>query len=944
MSSGCTDSRRRSREPAPAPPTLIIGLILTLFIISPAGAQTTTGSLTGRVTDEKNQAIAGAVVTVTSPSIQGAKRATTGSDGEYTVPFLPPSADAFVEVEAAGYSKVRFPVQIQPGVVTTRHASLGGTAEALVVSTPMVSPRQTTVPMTIPEEQLDALPILGEFQDRSYQVVLYFTPAATHSRLSGNPAIAGATGIENIYLIDGILTNDPATGTFGTNLNVNFFRELDTEIYGVEAENGTSTGGFFNLITKSGSNAFHGGVAAWMTGRNMTAKERPNDFEITEGRPWEAYDLAFDFGGPILKDRLWFYVGINPYWKTEENVGSTLLGNTVNGSAMAVPFDYDKTWRMTTFLTKFTWRASDRHNLEFVAFGDPARQDLQEGVVPAIYPISSASRRDVGSLNLGLKWYATWSPRFFSEVRLSATERKNDLVPWLSSEAGYGTPLWVSQDWDQDLAISAGFGKFSIDTRRSEQAGFKAVWLPEGGTGHHEVTFGAERDYFSWDQTSGYTGGYMMQVKKQFGPDMLDPASYRDWFVYSVQDPSYEERGGYTALFAQDRWTLVEDLTLTAGIRYEINGLKSQRGTDLSLSSISPRFGLSWDFWGNDRSKLTFSWGRYYERVPLYLAQVLDGGHASFKGTFTNGVRTARAVYNRVPARVLGGVQNQSQDEAVLGIEMEVLPDLVVGARAVYRDLNRLLETVGIYDAATGSIDTLVMNPGHQTTPLLNSWGSVLSDYSAFPKPKRTYRALELLLDKRFSDRWFLQANYTLSRLEGNTAAGYDRGNPELAPNATKEWDIPSAAWIRNRDGFLPTDRTHQLKVFGGYRWDFGLLIGATVRYDMGRPIDEQVDWPKKEVGYGKLYAAPRGSAGRLPSALAISLHAEYTWKIKASTLTVFADLINATNSQPTFRVDETYYEKRSNWDETPVISPTWGKVKSRTEPRAAGFGFKWAF
>lgn len=911
------------------------------------GAQTVTGQLAGKVYDRTGQPLAGVQVTLSGPAMQGERRFATGLSGDYSFQAIPPGKGYRIRCEATGFPALSVgEFEIDPGVVSTFNITLEPGQESLdVIASAQVSPRQATVPMTIPDEELDALPILGEFQDRSYQVVLYAAPTATHSRLSGNPAMAGATGIENIYLIDGILTNDPATGTFGTNLNVSFFRELATEVYGVEAENGTSTGGFFNLITKSGSNAFHGSVSAWMTGRSMTAKERPNDFEVTEGRPWEAYDLAFDLGGPIVKDRLWFFVGVNPYRKTEENIGATLLSNTVDGRTLAVPFDYEKDWRMTTFITKFTWRASERHSLEFVAFGDPARQKLYEGVQPAVYPISSATRRTVGSVNLGLKWYATWSPRFFTELRLSATERKNDIAPWYSGSAGYGTPLWVSQDWDQDLSISPGLGKFSIDTRRSEQAGFKAVWLPAGGTGHHEVTFGAERDHFSWDQTSGYTGGYMMQVKKQrAGTDMMDPASYKNWYVYSVQDPRYEERGGYTALFAQDRWTILEDLTLTAGLRYEVNELKSQRGNDLSLSSLSPRIGLSWDFWGNDRSKLYFSWGRYYERVPLYLAQLLDAGHASYKGTFTNGVKTARSVYNRVPARVLGGVENQSQDEAVLGIEMEVLPDLVVGARAVYRDLNRLMETVGVYDASTGAIDYLVMNPGHQSTALLNSWASVLPDYAAFPKPRRTYKALELLLDKRFSDRWFLQANYTLSRLEGNTAAGYDRGNPELAPNATKEWDIPSAAWIRNRGGFLPTDRTHQFKAFGGYRWDFGLLLGATLRYDTGRPIDKMVDWPKNEVGYGKLYAVPRGSVGRLPSALTLSLHAEYAWKIKASTLTVFGDLINATNSQPTFRVDETYYEKRATWGDPLVVSPTYGKVKSRTEPRAVGAGLKWEF
>ena len=907
-------------------------------------AQTTTGTLAGRVVDEGERPVAGASVTVSSGSIQGAMRAVSDSKGEFHISFVPPSAAAKVDIEATGYGRVSFTVAIVPGVVTTRDTVLASGSDQVVVSAPAVAPRQPTVPMVLPEEEIQALPVLGEFQDRSYQSLLYFSPTATHSRLAGNPAIAGSTGIENVYLLDGIYTNNFVTGTWGTNLNIHFFREIDTEVYGVEAENGCSTGGFFNMITKSGGNDFHGELFGWTTAKSWTASEKENDFEVTQGRPWEAYDVGLDIGGPIVKDRLWFFVGYNPYYKTESNEGADILRNTYNGSSAVVPYDFDKTWRSATYLAKLTWRANEKHQFEFVAFGDPSRQHLREGLLPTLVPISAASRRSLGSDNAGLKWYAAFSPRLFIETRLSATSSKNQLKPWLSGSEGYGTPQWVSQDWDSDLAISSGFGKFTSDKMHSTQFGIRGVWMPSGGFGHHEVTFGGERDSFDWDQVSGYTGGYMMQLRKQSGPDLFDPASYKNWYIYSVQDPSYKERGSYGAIFLQDRWTLLDELTVTAGLRWENNHLKSQRGNSLDLSSVSPRFGISWDFLGNDMSKLYASWGRYYERVPLYLAQLMDAGHASYKGTFVGGARTALAIYNQCPAAPLPGVKNQSQDEAVIGIEWEMIPELVIGARAVYRDLNKLLETGGVYNPATGSIDLLIMNPGDQTTPLLDSWRGVVPGYTSFPKPVRRYEALELLCEKRFSNRWSLQGNYTLSRLKGNTAAGYDRGTPELAPNATKEWDIPSSVWIENRYGPLPTDRTHQLKVLGGYKFDMGLLLGATLRVDSGRPKSKLADWPKNEVGYGKLYVTPRGSEGRLPTAVTLNLHAEYTWKIMRTTLTLFADVINVFNDQYVFRIEEGYYEKRSNWSDPSIVSPDWGKVRSRTEPRAAAFGFKWAF
>jgi hypothetical protein len=920
--------------------------ILSLAFSNISKAQTTTGSIAGRVLEESGKSVEGAGITVTSPAIQGEMRATTDQKGEYHLSFVPPSQQTRISIEAGGYGQVSFIVIVSPGVVTTRDTVLSstGSEQVVIAEAPAVAVRQATVPMILPEAEIRSIPVLGEFQDRSYQSIFYFSPTATHSRLSGNPAIAGATGIENVYMLDGIYTNNFVTGTYGTNLNVNFIREMDTEVYGVEAENGASTGGFFNLITKSGSNDFQGEIFGWTTAQNWTASEKENEFEVTEGRPWEAYDIGFDLGGPIVKDRLWFFLGYNPYYKTERNEGADLLRNTFNGGSIAIPYKYDKTWRTTTYIAKFNWKPGENHQLEFTVFGDPARQHIREGLIPTLRSISSASRRSMGSTNAGVKWYATITPRFFLETRVAMTRSKNELKPWLSGAEGYGRPQLVSQDWDSDLAISEGFGKFISDEMASSQLGVRGLWAPAGGFGHHEVTFGAELDDFDWEQVSGYTGGYMMQLRKQNGPDMFDPASYKNWYIYSVQDPEYNEKGSYSALFLQDRWTLFEELTVTAGLRWERNDLDSQRGNSLSLSSISPRLGVSWDFMGNDKSKLYFSCGRYYDRVPLYLAQTMDAGHASYKGTYVDGVKTGLATYNRNPAEPLDGVNNQSQDEFVLGIQWEAMPDLVIGARAVYRDLNKLLETVGIYDPSTGGIDLLIMNPGDQYTPLLESWRGVIPGYSAFPKPVRRYKALELLFEKRFKNNWFLQGNYTLSDLKGNTAAGYDRGVPELTPNATKEWDIPSSLWMRNRYGHLPTDRTHQLKVLGGYQFDNGLLVGATVRLDSGRPKCKLADWPKNEVGYGKLYVTPRGSEGRLPAALTINLHAEYTWKIMRTTLTVFVDVINLLNDQYDFRVEEGFYEKRSTWDETPVLNPDWGNVRSYTEPRAAAFGFKWAF
>lgn len=925
-----------------------IGVAALLFIAAPwVLAQATTGSLSGFAARPDGSPLPGVHVQVAGPSLQGTRQTVTDEKGRYLIPNLPPGSGYLLLAESPEGPRLRLDdVTIQGGSASTLNLSFAeASTEITVEGFRPVFPRQGSVPTTLDKKEMGSLPVLGEFQDRSYQTLLYFSPTATHSRLAGNPAVGGATGIENVTVVDGLTLNDPVTNTYGTNLNYDFLSSITTEAFGVDASKPMATGEFINLLTRSGSNEFHGEVFFWTTRAAWTARENSNDFEVTEGRPWHAADGGFLLSGPILKDRLWFVAAANPYAKDEDDTGRDVLTNTRDGRVAGIPYDYDKRWRTTTYLAKLTFRPTQNQSLDLSLFGDPSRQDLAEGITVTLFPESRLSRRKTGSLNAVVRWTATLNPRLFLDAHAGATHRWDDLKPWSPDGASLGTPLYVSQDWDQDLGVSPGFGRFTQDDRWTRQAGAVLTWAPSRPVfGTHELVAGVEGSWSKWRQVSGYTGGVYVQLRKQFAPGITRPASYREWYLNYLEDPSLSERGFYGALFLQDRWNPVEDVTVAAGLRWERNTLNSERGNDLTLDSVSPRFTVAWDFTGDDRSKLALSWGRYYERVPLYLAQVLDGGHASFKDTYVNGVRTAHAVFNDAPALPLSGVKNQSQDEWVLSLQRQVGQDAVVGVRAVYRELNRLLETVGYLDPSTSAIRLLVMNPGHQTTPLLDSWRGSIPGYASFPKPVRRYRAIELLFDKRFSRRWFLQANYTLSRLEGNTAAGYDRGIPELAPNATKEWDIPSAVWIRNRYGLLPTDRTHQLKALGGYRFGSGLLVGGSLRFDTGRPIDKLYDWPKKELGYGKLLAAPRGSAGRLPSALTLNLHAEYAFSVRRSSISAFVDVFNVLNDQAEFRVEESYYDSRSTWTDPLVRNSGWGKTKSRTEPRAVAVGLRWSF
>ena len=920
--------------------SILAAAALTLSALATA-AQITAGEIAGKVTNEQGEPLAGATVTARGDCLQGAHMVFTDGKGLFDLLQLPPCDGVTVTVSAPGAADVVWRnLEVKSNTVTTLSVVVGLGGEVTVTPVPpMVSTRQAEIPLVLSSREVETLPVLGEFQDRSYQSLLYLTPTSSHSRRAGNPAVGGATGTENVYLIDGVMTNDPVTGEWGTNLNVSFFQSLDSTVYGVEAQGASNLGGFFNMVTQSGGNDWHGSVFGWFTTSGMTARINSNDFEVTQDQDWRAQDYGFTLSGPIVKDRLWFYAGANPYHRSDDNKGHDIVENLRRPQTLALPYDYSNVTNTTTYLAKATWRISDSHRMELETFGDPSRQDLHEGPTPTLYPETLQSRRDVGSSNVALKWYATWTPKFFTDAHVAFTRRHNDLVP---SGVSMSTPLLQSQDWNQNLAVSQGFGKYTYDDRDTDQAGFRATWLPSGGT--HEISFGGDLEHADWTQTSDYTGGYLMRLKGQDTGDLTSPQSYKYWYITYLQNPRLSVLGSYGAIYVQDRWTVSDALTLTAGLRWEQNRVESQFGNSLSLRDWSPRLGLAWDVLGNGRSKLFATAGRYYERVPLYVGKVLDAGHASYKDTYVWGALTSHTAFNPAPAFALDGVQNQSQDEVVLGFQWEPVPNLSLTARAVYRELNRLLETSSYINPTTGAVDYIILNPGYQWSPLMDSWRGKVPDFAPFPKPMRRFQALELVADKRFTDRWFLQGSYTYSSLKGNTAAGYDRSTPELAPNATTEWDIPSARWSQNRYGYLPTDRTHMLKLITGYRWDNGILLAGSLRADSGRPINRIADWPQNEAGYGKIFVTPRGDAGRLPSTLTVNLHLEYALDLGKSTLTLFADVLNLFNQQAEFTVDETYYQTKAHWGDPDIPNPSWGKTTKRTEPRAAAIGFRWSF
>jgi hypothetical protein len=294
-------------------------LVATASVVS---AQTT-GTITGRVVDSQGLPVPGATVTVTGA--QGSKATTTDAEGRFQIPYLTVGTYG-VKAELAGFKAVEqnnvtlrlgqtvdLPLTMQVGGVTET-VEVAGAAQTIDTST-------TTIGAALDSALLERVPIGRRFSD-----TLYIAPGVSSSGTAGtaNPSVSGATGLDNQYVVDGVnITNGGygalgsysiVFGSLGSGTPYDFIQEVQVKTGGYEAEFGQSTGGVINVITKSGGNQLSGSVFGYVRPSkaegNYTQVESPNGSVNTLGS--QASDVGAAVGGPVLRDRLFFFGAIDP--------------------------------------------------------------------------------------------------------------------------------------------------------------------------------------------------------------------------------------------------------------------------------------------------------------------------------------------------------------------------------------------------------------------------------------------------------------------------------------------------------------------------------------------------------------------------------------------------------------------------------------------------------
>lgn len=404
--------------------------LMSSYGISVLAQSSTTGFIVGTVKDPSGAAVVSATVVATSPNSIQPHSATTAGDGSFTIPNLPPGNYTVTVGDVQGFRKYRQDsIAVNLGRSTTVDVMLevGSAATEVVVNANAIAidVSTTTAGSNVSTDQFSYFPTA-----RNIQGLYTIAPSATRSGLrdaSGrdrDPSIAGSSGPENNYILDGISTADPAFGGGGANLPFEFVQEVEIKTGAYGAEYGKSTGGIFNVITKSGGNEVHGDVFGYFTPSGAVRAVNNFPFTGSAANGFSEKDLGGDIGGPIVKNKLWYFGAVNPQWRT----------NNYLTQAFHVPVTNDVT--IPFYAGKLTWAISPKHTFTFSTYSDFTKIDgfLATAALNNVSgfgsdPKAFQGKQEIGGHNYSFRMNSVFTPHFLAEFFGGLHFQRNNITP-----------------------------------------------------------------------------------------------------------------------------------------------------------------------------------------------------------------------------------------------------------------------------------------------------------------------------------------------------------------------------------------------------------------------------------------------------------------------------------------------------------------------------------
>ena len=798
--------------------TLALSLVL---LMSSAALQTVSGQerfggVEGTVFDDTRAAVPGATATITNRATGAGRTFVSDAAGRYRFPDLDPGRYTLV-IELSGFQKagvddvivllgktIHIDVPLKIGAMSETVNVAGGAEK-------QVDLKSVTIAHNVTAEEFDRLP-----KARSFTGLALTSPSVNSGDIEGGIQVNGASGAENAFTVDGVVTNSLINGRSRQDTVFEYLQEVQVKTGGINAEYGGALGGVISAVTKSGGNVWHGEGHYYLDGSKLGASPvkrlvlNPADDRtvsvVQDAKPSNnRSEFGGSLGGPIVKDHLFFFGSVSPRLVRRTNDFGFSTGSDAGSIAQ------DQTLMQTFGKVNYS---SNRLQANGSALYTPTRTT---GTLPAyndVLPNSIASSRAGNAVNID-RGFKTDQTTFSGTVDIWLTNAafvsvrggsfydtyadtgipNTTSVVWSRSSIGVpGVPPSLQLPVNTQNVPRAIITNFDTTTRGFGQVDYTHMFAA-GGAHLLKAGLGYQRTVNDVDLS--YPGGYvLLNWGGTFSSNATGQQGTGTYGYYEVDDRGTKGTAGASiiSLYVQDAWAVSSRLTLNLGLRTEDEKIPSFR-PDLKKNAfafsfadkLAPRLGATFDVRGDGRMKLYGSWGRYYDWTKYELSRGSFGGdtwHIFYRALDTLDVYNlslnsmpGRDLWNpsvpgsfrdrRVPNfdTVDPAIKPMYQDSTNAGIEWQVGPT-VLGAHYVHNDLRRTIEDLGAI--VNGDEVYYIANPGAGGAMITPTSG--LTKPFATPKPVRRYDALELTFNRRISKAWFGSASLTVSRLYGNYA------------------------------------------------------------------------------------------------------------------------------------------------------------------------------
>ncbi len=752
----------------------ILGLITFLFL--PAllrGQETlTSASVTGRVLDPSGAFVARAAVSARQASTNQTYSTESDSQGRFRFPYLP-VGEYQVSAQATGFQETAQDVRLTVGAafdVTLLLPLSQATANVQVsAAPPVIETDRSQTGETVGPVEIANLP----YEGRNYLDLSLLLPGVSPTNTASTQTLAETSefvgqgysvnsqrNFSNSFVVDGLSANDDAAGVAGNVFGMDVVSEFQVVTSGGQAEFGRAMGGYFNLITRSGTNNLHGAAYGFLRNQRLNAENAlsRSKLPLTQGQ------YGASVGGPIRRDRTFAFGNFEEQRLNTDGIVTITPANAAQINARLIATGYPAPLLSVGTGPTTLYPTTLHTDNAFVRGDHRFSQRDQFNLRYSFYKLSSINARGVGGLNavsngtsvhdtnnaIAVSNIATISPRTFNETRGqfahdSLNAPPNDQIGPVITISGIAT-----------------FGRSTSSPTARLNNLYEAVDNLVMERGAH--TFKTGVNFLFNDDTITYPqslrGSYTFSSLANFLAGAYNSQGYTQNFGI----PTVQQNNPNVGFYIQDEWKAAPSLTLNAGLRYDLEFLRT---INTATGNVSPRIGFAWSPYSSRRTVVRGSYGLYYDRIPLRpLANALLSAHntidptqaALLSYTFSPGQAGAPIFPSVAAAPPAGAAENYSlmspnihtpySQQASLAVEQQLAAKSTLGVSYQHLRGEHLI----------GSINTNINIDGSRPDPTrgnIKPYSSVFDSY---------YDGLEVSFEQRPAPWGSARISYTWSK------------------------------------------------------------------------------------------------------------------------------------------------------------------------------------